>query len=100
VEFDQPVQAVQRALLERFAAHAGRALPRALVADAHRWRHARVEAPLGEPCLFDAESGIGFCGDWCLGARAEAAWESGTALGARLAEARDAAGSGKMRDSR
>jgi renalase len=100
VEFDRPAQFVQQALLERFAAQAGRALPRAQVADAHRWRHARVVAPLGEPFLFDAESGLGFCGDWCLGARAEAAWLSGAALGARLAEARHVTGSGKIRDSR
>ena len=50
--------------------------------DSHRWRHARVEIPLGEDCLFDPDSGIGFCGDWCLDARAEAAWFSGRALGA------------------
>ena len=100
VEFDQPAQNVQRALLDRFAEHIGRALPRALVSDAHRWRHARVEAPLGEPCLLDQDSGIGFCGDWCLDARAEAAWLSGTALGTALSEAREVIGSGKIRDSR
>jgi hypothetical protein len=100
VEFDQPAHVVLRALLDRFSERAGRALPRALVSDAHRWRHARVEAPLGEACLFDADAGLGFCGDWCLDARAEAAWISGTALGAALAGAREATGSGKIRDSR
>lgn len=100
VEFDQPAQNVVRALLDRFSEIAGRALPRTLVADAHRWRHARVEAPLGETCLLDLESGIGFCGDWCLDARAESAWLSGDALGTALAEARDDIGSGKIRDSR
>jgi len=100
VEFDRPAPEVQRALLERFAAHAGRALPRAQLADAHRWRHARVVQPLGEPYLFDAGSGIGFCGDWCLGARAEAAWQSGAALGTVLAQARLEAGSGKIREIR
>ena len=100
VEFDQPAQNVQRALLDRFSEHIGRALPRALVSDAHRWRHARVEAPLGEPFLLDPDSGIGFCGDWCLDARAEAAWLSGVALGTALSEAREAIGSGKIRDSR
>jgi predicted NAD/FAD-dependent oxidoreductase len=100
VEFDQPAQNVQRAVLDRFSEHIGRALPRALVSDAHRWRHARVEAPLGEACLLDPDSGIGFCGDWCLDARAEAAWLSGSALGTALSEAREAIGSGKIRDSR
>jgi renalase len=100
VEFDQPAHAVLRALLDRFSEFANRALPRALVSDAHRWRHARVESPLGEACLFDADAGIGFCGDWCLDARAEAAWLSGGALGRALAEAREAGASGKIRDSR
>jgi predicted NAD/FAD-dependent oxidoreductase len=100
VEFDQPAQNVLRALLDRLSEILGRALPRALVADAHRWRHARVEAPLGEACLLDLESGIGFCGDWCLDARAEAAWLSGAALGTALAGARQAIGSGKIRGSR
>lgn len=97
---DRPAPLVQRALLERFCERAGRALPEAHLADAHCWRHARVESPLGEPYLIDADSGIGFCGDWCLAARAEAAWLSGTALGAALAEARASSGSGKLLGSR
>lgn len=99
-EFDRPAQDVQRALLDRFSECVGRALPRTLLSDGHRWRHARVEVPLQEPFLLDLESGIGFCGDWCLDARAEAAWLSGNALGAALSEARHAIGSGKIRGSR
>jgi renalase len=100
VEFEQPVQNVQRALLDRFSECVGRALSRTLLSDAHRWRHARVEIPLEEPFLLDLEAGIGFCGDWCLDARAEAAWLSGNALGAALSEARHAISSGKIRGSR
>lgn len=47
---------------------------------AHRWRYARVATPLGTPCLFDDELGIGACGDWCLGANIEAAFRSGEAM--------------------
>jgi renalase len=100
IELDQPAVNVQRALLDRFSEHIGRTLPRALLADAHRWRHARVEEPLGESCLLDAGAGIGFCGDWCTDARAEAAWLSGSALGRALLEARPWARSGKIRRSR
>jgi renalase len=100
VEFDQPAHVVQRALLDRFSERIGRPLPRTLLADSHRWRHARVESALAEDCLLDLDAGLGFCGDWCIGARAEAAWLSGTALGARLAEARETFGSGKIRGSR
>ncbi len=100
VEFDQPPQNVQQALLDRFSEHVGRTLPRALVIDAHRWRHARVEEPLDEACLLDRDAGVGFCGDWCLEARAEAAWHSGAALGAELVRAHGAMASGKIRGSR
>jgi hypothetical protein len=100
IEFDQGAVNVQRALLDRFSERTCRTLPRVQVADAHRWRHARVEAPLGEECLLDLEAGIGFCGDWCLGARGEAAWMSGRSLGGLLARAREVTCSGKIRDSR
>jgi predicted NAD/FAD-dependent oxidoreductase len=100
VEFDQPSHTVQRSLLDRFSELTGRTLPRLLVADAHRWRHARVDVPLGEDCLLDADAGIGFCGDWCIAPRAEAAWMSGRALGAALAAARGVSASGKIRGSR
>ncbi|WP_204251139.1 NAD(P)/FAD-dependent oxidoreductase [Elioraea rosea] len=59
-------------------------LPAVLHGAAHRWRYALVEAPLGAPCLADAAAGIGACGDWCLGSRAEHAWDSGTALAKAL----------------
>jgi predicted NAD/FAD-dependent oxidoreductase len=99
-EFDQPAALVQQALLARFSERVGRVLPRPLLADSHRWRHARVEAPLGEPFLFDPGAGLGFCGDWCLDARGEAAWLSGTALGIALAASQEGLRSGKMRGSR
>ncbi len=47
---------------------------------AHRWRYALVEEPAGEPCLWNGAARLGACGDWCLGARVEAAWESGEAM--------------------
>jgi hypothetical protein len=100
VEFDQPAHAVERALLDRFSELTGQAMPRALVADAHRWRHARVEVPLGEDYLLDGDAGIGFCGDWCIAPRAEAAWKSGRALGAALVAARELTASGKIRGRR
>lgn len=72
-------------LLEALAALAGGALPPLLYAQAHRWRHALVETPLGAPCLWDPGRGIGAAGDWCIGPRAEAAAESGVALAAAMA---------------
>lgn len=47
---------------------------------AHRWRFALVERAVGEPCLWNASERLGACGDWCLGPRVEAAFDSGTAM--------------------
>ncbi len=48
--------------------------------EAHRWRYSLVTEPVGTPALFDAETGLGLCGDWCLGGKIEAAFLSGRAL--------------------
>lgn len=47
---------------------------------AQRWRFARVATALGQPCLYDAERGLGVASDGLLGPRIEAAWLSGQAL--------------------
>lgn len=99
-EFDAPSARVEQALLTRFAGQLGRTLPAILLSDTHRWRHARVEAPLGEPFLLDRTASIGFCGDWCLDARAEAAFLSGEAAGIAISETRHSDSSGKMRGRR
>jgi predicted NAD/FAD-dependent oxidoreductase len=46
----------------------------------HRWRYARVAVPLGHPFARDASCTLYAGGDWCLGARVEAAWISGDAI--------------------
>ncbi len=53
---------------------------------AHRWRHALVEKPLGETHLWNPGERLGACGDWCIGARIEAAFESGEALARAVIE--------------
>jgi len=52
--------------------------------NAHRWRYAKVGTPLGEPYLSNASKTLFLGGDWCLDARVEAAWQSGTAIAATL----------------
>jgi hypothetical protein len=66
------------AIIAAFRAETGAPTPDLLLA--HRWRYALVETPAGRPCLWDAAAGLGACGDWCLGGRVEAAFDSGTAL--------------------
>lgn len=53
-------------------------------ADAHRWRFARVEQPLGVDALHDREARVVAVGDWCLGPRVESAWLSGVGGARRL----------------
>lgn len=56
-----------------------------LYIQAHFWRYALTTQPLGRPCLWDPELGLGVAGDGCLAPRVEAAWQSGTALAAAVA---------------
>jgi len=71
---------IARLLLGEFTKATGCRLPVPVHAQAHRWRHAFVEQPLGLPCLVDEEMSAGACGDWCIAPRVEAAFESGRAL--------------------
>lgn len=47
---------------------------------AHRWRYARVTVALGRDFLCSEDATLYLGGDWCLGARVEAAWASGQAV--------------------
>ncbi|MBR9826506.1 MAG: NAD(P)-binding protein [Alphaproteobacteria bacterium] len=72
--------AVLEVMREAFAEAVGAPLPELIHADAHRWRYAKVETALGQPCLWDKGLGLGLAGDWCLAPRVEAAFLSGRAL--------------------
>lgn len=66
-------------LLKAFAEVTGiRAQPD--FAQVHRWLSARTEHPLGVSHLWERKTGIGLCGDWCLGYRVEDAFLSGLEL--------------------
>lgn len=77
------------AVLEAFAAILGHPLPEPLHTDAHRWRYARVKTAVQQPCLQDGSGTLLAAGDWCLGPRVEAAFESGLAAAERLIRTRD-----------
>jgi len=49
-------------------------------AEAHRWLYAKTSQSLGQSHLWHKDQGIGLCGDWCLGHRAEDAFVSGLEL--------------------
>ncbi|GGH56675.1 hypothetical protein GCM10010975_15560 [Comamonas phosphati] len=54
-------------------------------ASVYLWPQAQTLAPLGQSHLHDPSSGLGLCGDWCLGHRVEDAFISGLEMGLALA---------------
>ena len=75
---------VEAKLLKAFAEVTGiRAQPS--FTQTHRWRYAKTLQPLNKTHLWDAKSGIGACGDWCIGHRVEDAFVSGLELALRVA---------------
>ena len=78
-----------RAMLDGFEEAAGQALPRPAATAVHGWRYARPASPLLERYLFDANTLLGACGDWCGESRVEGAYLSGTALADVLSQALD-----------
>lgn len=81
-----PVEAAARELTDHFRRLSGIDAQPAFSA-AHRWRYALVEQTAGSPFLWDRSARLGACGDWCLGPRVEAAFDSGDALGAAVIRA-------------
>lgn len=72
-------QRVQDKLIKAFSEVTGiRATP--AHADVHRWRYAQTTLALGKSHLWDADAGVGVCGDWCIGHRVEDAFVSGLEL--------------------
>lgn len=53
--------------------------------DSQRWLYAKTLVPLGQSHLWDAHTGLGVCGDWCLGHRVEDAFVSGLDLALAVA---------------
>ena len=49
------------------------------------WSHAQTMSNLGHPFLWNPKTGLGVCGDWCLGARVEDAFISGLELALKVA---------------
>lgn len=78
------VARVQGKLLKAFSEVTGiRAEPGHV--EMHRWCYAQTAKPLGQDYLWDAASGMGACGDWCLGHRLEDAFISGLEMALAVA---------------
>ncbi|WP_158284804.1 NAD(P)/FAD-dependent oxidoreductase [Oricola cellulosilytica] len=74
---EETPEAVLDAVLTALRGAAGGEALSPVHAVAHRWRYARVDRPVGEPFLAGCRGRVIACGDWCIGARAEAAFDSG-----------------------
>lgn len=81
---EDDAERVQAKLIKAFAEVTGiRAQP--AHAQTQRWRYAQTTHPLGRSHLWDAQLGLGACGDWCLGHRLEDAFVSGLELALAVA---------------
>ncbi len=71
---------VAQDMLDMFGSAMSVSLPAAEYVGAHRWRYAQTPNPLGKPFVTNEKGTLYVGGDWCLGARVEAAFDSGTAI--------------------
>ncbi len=74
---------IEKRMFEKFAALTG---VNASVgfSKLHRWKFARTVIPFGEECIDDPSASIVYCGDWCVGARLEGAYLSGSAAAKKV----------------
>ncbi len=82
--FDTRPDSVLLSLLSEFWQVTQQTPQEPLFMQAHRWRYALPPEPLTSGCLFDPETNVGVCGDWCSGARVEGAFLSGMALAGQV----------------
>lgn len=80
---EEPQEEVAALLLVALADAAGALLPEPVAAAAHRWRFA-LSAGMGDGAMWNADIGLGACGDWLLGPRVECAWLSGRMLAGKI----------------
>lgn len=81
---DEQAEEVAARLIRNFRAMSG--APDPVFSAAHRWLYAMVEEGAGAPYGWNAQQGIGSCGDWHIAPRVEAAWVSGTSLATEILE--------------
>jgi renalase len=87
MNLEEDPETIAARMLPLLAAAIGASPDDAQYAVAHRWRFARVVNPLGQPFLRSEDGTLWLGGDWCLGARVEAAWMSGNAIASDVLKA-------------
>lgn len=87
-----PPEQISALLQDELAHLIGAALPTVTFAQAHRWLYARTSEPLGQALLCNEDASLFVGGDWCLGARVEYAFDSGSAIAEKIIEGRSGGG--------
>lgn len=90
---DLPGEQVAQGLTGALAEALGLALPRGEQVAVHRWLYARAVKPLDVAACWDAEAGLGICGDWLRGDRVEDAYLSALELAAMMERTHHGSGS-------
>lgn len=80
MHLEETPQAIAALMLPLLCNVIGAEADKVLHAQAHRWRYAQASQPLGRPFLRNRAGSLHVGGDWCLGSRAEHAWQSGQAI--------------------
>ena len=75
---------VMNALLQAFWEVTDLPVHKPLSASVHCWKHALPINPVAEDSLFDEDSALGACGDWCTAPRIEGAVLSGFSMADRV----------------
>lgn len=75
---------VAEQLIHAFFEEAGLPVIEPVFVRAHRWRYALADEPRNDGFLWDEQTNMGVCGDWCLAARIEGAARSGVAIAERV----------------
>jgi predicted NAD/FAD-dependent oxidoreductase len=75
---------IRELLYEAFTTAVGGLLEAPEFMDMQFWPDAKTIQVAGQEFLYDADLGIGCCGDWCLGTRLESAFLSGLAMANQL----------------
>lgn len=82
---EESAERVATALIEAFRQLGG---PSPQQWSAHRWRYADTEPAMSSSASWNANAGLGICGDWLNGGKVEGAWMSGRALALHVLESR------------
>ena len=77
---DKSKEEVCLAMIDMLADIHGCKLPKTVFEIAHRWRYAQAANILGQPYLTNNNKTLYVAGDWCLGSRVEAGFESGLSV--------------------